>query len=80
MTVTPFVFHLPEAQPIALSEEAVDSFWFPLDRAARGELDDRYEYRLGPVPWSLPCWRWEGRTVWGLTHQMLVALIDVVRD
>jgi 8-oxo-dGTP pyrophosphatase MutT (NUDIX family) len=79
MTITPYVFHLMEEQPIVLSPEAVDTFWFPLDRAARGELDSVYEYRLGPVPFDLPCWRWEGRTVWGLTHQMLTALIDVVR-
>jgi 8-oxo-dGTP pyrophosphatase MutT (NUDIX family) len=78
MTITPFVFHLVEPQPIVLSEEAVDVFWFPLDRAATGELDDTYEYRLGPVPWNLPCWRWEGRTVWGLTHQMLSTLLEVV--
>lgn len=79
MTITPYVFQLVEPQPITLSDEAVDSFWFPLDRAATGELDDRYDYKLGPVPWSLPCWRWEGRTVWGLTHQMLRSLIEVVR-
>lgn len=79
MTITPFIFHLVEDQPLALSPEAVDAFWFPLDSAARGEIDDRYEYRLGPVPWHLPCWRWEGRTVWGLTHQMLNGLLEVVR-
>ncbi len=79
MTITCFVFRLDDEQPIALSDEAVDSFWFPLGRAATGELDDRYEYRLGPIPWTLPCWRWEGRTVWGLTHQMLSRLIEIVR-
>lgn len=80
MTITPFVFHLAEEQPITLSPEAVDAFWFPLARAATGELDDRYEYKLGPVPFPLPCWRCEGRTVWGLTHQMLGELIAVVRS
>lgn len=79
MTITPFVFHLTSEQPIALSTEATDAFWFPLDLAARGDIDDRYEYKLGPVPWNLPCWRWEGRCVWGLTHQMLSGLLEVVR-
>jgi 8-oxo-dGTP pyrophosphatase MutT (NUDIX family) len=79
MTITTFVFQLVEPQPIVLSAEAADVFWFPLGRAATGELDDTYEYKLGPVPWSLPCWRWEGRTVWGLTHQMLSTLLEVVR-
>ena len=78
MTITTYVFHLMEEQPIVLSPEAVETFWFPLERAARGELDAVYEYRLGPIPVDLPCWRWEGRTVWGLTHQMLGGLIRVV--
>jgi hypothetical protein len=30
------------------------------------------------VPWNLPCWRWESRTVWGLTHKMLGSLLEVV--
>ncbi len=80
MTITPYVFHLLEPQPVVLNEEAVDHFWFPLDRAARGELDEVYQYRLGPVPWNLPCWRWQTRTVWGLTHQMLTALLDTCLD
>jgi 8-oxo-dGTP pyrophosphatase MutT (NUDIX family) len=79
MTITPFVFHLVEPQPITLSDEAVDAFWFPLHRAAGGELDAVYPYRLGPMSWDLPCWRWEERTVWGLTHQMLSALLELVR-
>jgi 8-oxo-dGTP pyrophosphatase MutT (NUDIX family) len=79
MTITPFVFHLVEEQPLTLSGEAIDTFWFPLERAATGALDDRYEYKLGPIPWTLPCWRWEGHTVWGLTYEMLKGLIEVVR-
>jgi 8-oxo-dGTP pyrophosphatase MutT (NUDIX family) len=80
MTITPYVFHLAEDPAIALSAEAVDAFWFPLGRAATGELDDRYEYRMGPLTWPLPCWRWQGRTVWGLTHQMLSDLLAIVRS
>jgi 8-oxo-dGTP pyrophosphatase MutT (NUDIX family) len=79
MTITPYIFRLVDPQPVVLNHEAVDHFWFPLDRAARGELDARYDYRFGPMKLDLPCWTWEGRTVWGLTHQMLTSLIEVVR-
>lgn len=78
MTVTPFVFHLEEVHPIVLSPEATDHFWFPIGRAARGELDGRVDHALGPLPLELPCWRWEGRTVWGLTHTMLYEVVSVV--
>jgi len=80
MTITTFVFHLADDQPVRLSEEATDAFWFPLSRAALGELDARYEYRFGPLALDLPSWRWEDRTVWGLTHQMLSTLIEIVRS
>lgn len=79
MTITTFVFHLAGDQPVTLSAEASDHFWFPLDRAALGELDSRYDYRFGPLALDLPCWRWEGRCVWGLTHQMLSNLLEVLR-
>jgi 8-oxo-dGTP pyrophosphatase MutT (NUDIX family) len=79
MTITTFVFHLAGDQPVTLSAEASDHFWFPLDRAALGALDSRYDYRFGPLALDLPCWRWEGRCVWGLTHQMLSNLLEVLR-
>jgi len=79
MTITPYVFHLADDAPVTLNHEAVASFWFPLDRAARGELDGKYEYELGPLPLQLDCWRFEGQTVWGLTFEMLRGLVDVVR-
>lgn len=33
---------------------------------------------MGPVRMTLPCWRWEGYTVWGLTHRMLSSLLELV--
>ncbi|HKA86013.1 MAG TPA: CoA pyrophosphatase [Haliangiales bacterium] len=78
MTITPFVFNLVADAPLALREEAESAFWFPLDRAAAGALDDTYTYRLGPIPLNLPCWRYEGYVVWGLTYQMLRGLLAVV--
>jgi 8-oxo-dGTP pyrophosphatase MutT (NUDIX family) len=75
MSIAPFVFTMLEEQPIVLGPEATAAFWLPLDAAASGELDGTYEYRLGPVPMSFACWRWEGRVVWGLTHKILRALL-----
>ncbi len=77
MSITPFVFVETAPSQLALNHEAVAAFWFPLGRAASGELDDTYEYRAGPVHLSLPCWRFEDRVVWGLTHRMLRSLIEL---
>ena len=78
MTISPFVFEQVKEQEIVLNAEATGWFWLPLDEARRGALDDRYEYRLGPVPLSFPCWRYQGRVIWGLTYQMLLDLLRVV--
>jgi 8-oxo-dGTP pyrophosphatase MutT (NUDIX family) len=78
MTITPFVFEPLEEPQVRLGPEAAACFWLPLDAARAGALDGAYEYHLGPVPLRLPCWRWEGHTVWGLTHRMLARLLEVV--
>jgi 8-oxo-dGTP pyrophosphatase MutT (NUDIX family) len=80
MTITPYVFALVEDAPLALGPEATAAFWLPLADAARGRLDDTYEYRIGPAPLALPCWRFDGRVVWGLTYKMLDALLTLARE
>jgi 8-oxo-dGTP pyrophosphatase MutT (NUDIX family) len=79
MTITPFVFHLAEPPgELVLNHEAVATFWLPLADAARGAFDGEYEYKLGPVKMRFPCWIYEGRSVWGLTYQMLRQLLTRV--
>ena len=79
MSVTPFVFEARDIGALSLGPEATAAFWLPLSLAASGALDEKYEYRLGPVPLSLPCWRYQDRIVWGLTHQILSRLLEVLR-
>ena len=78
--IEPHVFHLEAEIELALGVEATEAFWFPLARAASGELDDRYRYRDGEVVIPLPCWRFEERVVWGLTYRMLSGLVDHLRE
>lgn len=80
MTITPFVFVEAAAHALELREEAESAFWLPLPAAASGALDAVYPYKLGPLPLRLPCWRYQGYVVWGLTHQMLRRLIEVALE
>jgi 8-oxo-dGTP pyrophosphatase MutT (NUDIX family) len=80
MSITPFVFTVAAPVAIALGDEATAAFWLPLARAAAGALDDVYVHRVGPLAWKLPCWRHEGRVVWGLTFAMLRRLLAIVDD
>ena len=80
LSVTPFVFAATtDAVPIEPGPEAAEAFWFPLARAARGELDDTFVWDVGPVPMSFRCWQFEGRPVWGLTYRMLDGLLELLR-
>lgn len=75
MTITPLVFHLEAEQQVVPGPEAAGWFWLPLREAASGALDARHEYKLGPVPLTFPCWKYQGRVVWGLTFMMLRGLL-----
>jgi 8-oxo-dGTP pyrophosphatase MutT (NUDIX family) len=77
MVIVPHVFACEDCPELVLGEEAVGTFWLPLAEAASGRLDDTYKYKLGPATWKLPCWRYQGHTVWGLTYQMLSQLLAV---
>lgn len=79
MSITPFVFAQTREVEVELSDEAEDTFWLPLKAAASGTLDGTYRWQKGPVSKTLPCWRYEGRVVWGLTYGMLQSLLALGR-
>jgi 8-oxo-dGTP pyrophosphatase MutT (NUDIX family) len=78
MDITPYVFLLDGPHEPRPGAEAREAFWLPLDRVLRGEFDGRYAYRRGRVARQLPCWRFEGRVIWGLTFRMVDDLLGVL--
>lgn len=79
MSITPYFFIQTGAIELVLNHEAETAFWLPLHLAISGELDDTYAYNKGPLSMKLPCWRYEGHTIWGLTHQMLSRFLELIR-
>jgi len=75
MDITPFVFRLDQTPRFTLNEEAHEVFWLPLEQVVSGALDDAFTWRDGR---ELPCWRYEGRVIWGLTHRMIGDLLAVL--
>jgi len=76
MTVTPFVFVEERPCTPRLGVEAEAAFWLPLGDVARGALDDTCVYPYADPPLHLPCWRYEGQTVWGLTYRLVRSLLE----
>ena len=74
-TILPAVFTVEGELEFALGPEAQAAFWFPLDRAAAGELDSIHRYLHDDIVVQLPSWEFEGHVVWGLTHGILSGLL-----
>ena len=76
--VTPFVFELRGSPPIAPNPEVQEALWVPFaflaDRANRGTF--LWTGRGVPVP--MPCYRYDGRVIWGLTLRMLDDLMALL--
>ena len=78
MAITPYIFYVDGPPPeLALGPEAAQAFWLPLAPVLAGEFDALHIWRKGPLSKELPCWRYEGFVIWGLTHQMMRHIVDV---
>jgi 8-oxo-dGTP pyrophosphatase MutT (NUDIX family) len=78
MIIAPFVFELPAAPPLSLSlsREVAEVIWVPLDFF-------RDPRNRSTLTWKrffvLPCYRRDGRVIWGLTLGMLDELLGALR-
>lgn len=75
LAVTPFVFAARAPLTPCCGPEAAEVFWLPLLPAARGAFDDVHRFERDGEPRELPCWRFEGRVVWGMTYRMTTDLL-----
>jgi 8-oxo-dGTP pyrophosphatase MutT (NUDIX family) len=78
MWITPFVFAARGALVPRVGPEAVEAFWFPLERARNGELAWTHRYRREDEERVLPAWRFEERVVWGLTYEILSGFLQIL--
>jgi 8-oxo-dGTP pyrophosphatase MutT (NUDIX family) len=73
--VAPYVFVLRGDPPLAPNHEVQEALWVPLrflgERSNRG----RFVWMGRGVPVVLPCYRWQGHVIWGLTLRMIDDLL-----
>lgn len=81
LAVTPCVFAL-EAEPPPLDldgSEVSEALWVSLGALRSGGLAARFTWsRPGIAAMVLPCWDYDGRRIWGLTHRILTTLFGLV--
>jgi 8-oxo-dGTP pyrophosphatase MutT (NUDIX family) len=78
LVVVPFVFEVRGEPALVPNREVQEAVWVPLpfllDRANRGD----FLWHGRGFPLLLPCYRYEGRLIWGLTLAMLDPLLDAL--
>jgi 8-oxo-dGTP pyrophosphatase MutT (NUDIX family) len=81
LVISPFVFALSGEAPLTFdAEEVAEALWVPLAPLARGEGAGTMSWEVDGAAIELPCWRVEGRVVWGLTYRMLQDLLRVLQE
>lgn len=71
MSIFPFVYELTGTAPFQLNHEVAEAVWIPL----RFFFDPSNRSRMEPLPdetvGALPCYRYAGCTIWGLSLKMI---------
>ncbi len=77
IVIAPYVYAIEGDPALVLNHEVDEAVWVPvaflLDRSNRSTL--KWEHGEGIV---LPCYRWHGRVIWGLTFGMVDELLEVI--
>ncbi len=56
-----------------------EALWVPLEFLADPGNRDRFVWRRFGVPIPMPCLRWDGRLIWGLTLRILDDLLALIQ-
>lgn len=80
LAIAPFVFWLNEKPPIQPNYEVAEALWAPVGPLVEGRADAERPYVHEGTTYRLPAYAVERHLVWGLTYQMLTALLNVLRS
>ena len=71
MVVSPYVFRLAGQPKLKLNHEVAEVVWLPLSFIADSANRDSMRWEKNGVGMNLPCYHYNGYTIWGLTLRML---------
>ncbi len=81
LTITPFAFRLrsPDRE-LTLSHEVQSVHWLSLDDLLGSRYRSSLDYPSEGETLKLPCFRVEGRVIWGLTYRMFSNFATLLRE
>lgn len=71
MVVFPFVFTLEAEPALRLNHEVQETIWVPLSFFLDEKNRASMPWPVAGISFDLPCYRFEGRVIWGLTLKMV---------
>jgi 8-oxo-dGTP pyrophosphatase MutT (NUDIX family) len=80
MVIAPHVFALRNEPVLRPNAEVAEYVWAPVGQMVRGEVDAIKELSYGGELRRLPAFRVQDHIVWGMTHNMLRSLFEVLDD
>ena len=78
MAVSPFVFHLEREVRFTPNYEVAEVIWVPLEYLLDTENREDMIWEFKGVKIPMPCYRYQGRCIWGLSLMMLDELMDLI--
>jgi 8-oxo-dGTP pyrophosphatase MutT (NUDIX family) len=76
LVIVPFVFELTARTPLITNHEVEEVVWVPLSFLAERSSRSTTAWHHGGAEITLPCYRWQGRVIWGLTFAMVDELLE----
>lgn len=78
-SVVPFAFSVDGDPALAPNEEVQETLWVPLSFLADRRNRSSFTWVRRGLPVPMPCYRYEGRVIWGLTLRIVDELLSVTR-
>jgi 8-oxo-dGTP pyrophosphatase MutT (NUDIX family) len=76
-SVVPFAFSVGGDPPLAPNEEVQEALWVPLAFLADERNRSSFTWVRRGLPLPMPCIRYEGRVIWGLTLRIVDELLSI---
>jgi 8-oxo-dGTP pyrophosphatase MutT (NUDIX family) len=80
LVIEPFVFELKGSPELTPNYEVAAVVWVPMSFLMDRGNRSTYRWRLDELSIPLPCYRYDGHLIWGLTLQMLDELLALLGD
>lgn len=77
-SVVPFAFALHDDPALALNDEVQETVWVPLGFLLDRTNRSAFSRARGGIWVPMPCYRFQGRVIWGLTLRMVDELLGIV--